>query len=243
VGAGLAMLALGLKSELVGPGQVWSLAGALLLLAVPAVYAYLFTETRTPAVEHFIPAAVGAVAVAGLAVLIPEWWKYGLVALTFGLVFVASGRLDYLRLRDAEKPGHLMLQEGTLALIVAAAYLVILSSTLGLALKLLWVFVISVLAAYRSFRVLGKPLAPQRAFLFSLLVGQVVTALAWALSVYVLIQTQGVFAVMLLLAWYINRGMIRHTVEETLSRQVVLEYGAFSFVLAYLFITSFQVPR
>jgi hypothetical protein len=45
---------------------------------------------------------------------------------------------------------------------------------------------------------------------------------------------------MLLLAWYINRGLVRHTVEETLNRQVLVEYGAFAAVLAYLFITSYQ---
>jgi hypothetical protein len=46
---------------------------------------------------------------------------------------------------------------------------------------------------------------------------------------------------MLLLAWYINRGLVRHTVEETLNRQVIVEYLGFAAVLAYLFISSIQL--
>ncbi len=51
---------------------------------------------------------------------------------------------------------------------------------------------------------------------------------------------EGTFAVMLLFAWYINRGLVRHTVEDTFTRHVVLEYLAFAAVLLYLFVTSYQ---
>jgi hypothetical protein len=49
--------------------------------------------------------------------------------------------------------------------------------------------------------------------------------------------------VMLLLAWYINRGLVRHTIEESFSRNVVLEYGAFAVFLVYLFVSSYQPAR
>ena len=74
--------------------------------------------------------------------------------------------------------------------------------------------------------------------------GQVVTFLAWAintLTLYLYI-VEGWFAVMLFLAWYINRGLVRHTVEDSFSRNVILEYGAFAVVLIYLFVSAYQ-PR
>ena len=79
----------------------------------------------------------------------------------------------------------------------------------------------------------------------ALFVGQVVTFLAWAitaLSIY-LVVNEGAFMVMLLLAWYINRGLVRHTIEESFSRNVVLEYGAFAVFLVYLFVSSYQPAR
>jgi hypothetical protein len=239
-GAVLVAVALGFKSELVAQSEVWGLGGGLLLLSVPALLGYLRTGRTLPAIEHYIPAAIGAVAVAGLSLLIPEWWEYGAVALGFGITFYLSAQLDYRRLRDQEKPGHVVVQEGLLAISLSAAYLVILVSPFQLPLKLAWIFVMSVLAAYRAFRVLGKPFPPRRAFLFSVFVGQVVAFFAWALTLYDILR-EGVFAVMLLLAWYINRGLVRHTVEETLSRQVFVEYLGFAAVLAYLFFSSIQL--
>jgi hypothetical protein len=80
--------------------------------------------------------------------------------------------------------------------------------------------------------------------IFSLFVAQVVTFLGWAitaLSIY-LVVNENIFTVMLLFAWYINRGLVRHTIEESFTRNVVLEYGAFAIVLIYLFVSSYQ-PR
>jgi hypothetical protein len=49
--------------------------------------------------------------------------------------------------------------------------------------------------------------------------------------------------VILLFAWYINRGLVRHTVEDSFTRHVVLEYLAFAAVLVYLFVSSYQPGR
>jgi len=72
-----------------------------------------------------------------------------------------------------------------------------------------------------------------------------VTFMAWAitaLSLYLVVY-EGTFAVMLLFAWYINRGLVRHTVEDSFTRNVILEYGAFAVVLIYLFVASYQPGR
>ena len=237
----LAAAALGFKSELLAPGQVWAFALGLVMVAAPALLGYLRGTAEFPRIEHYIPVALGATTLAGLSILVPELWKYGLLTAAFGAGFIIAARLDYLRLRDAEKRGHLVVQEAILVLVLAGAYLVVATIPFNAILRLFWIFTISFLAAYRSFRINGTPIAPRRAFIFSLFVGQVVTFLAWAitaLSIY-LVVNEGTFAVMLLFAWYINRGLVRHTVEDSFTRHVVLEYGAFAAVLIYLFVTSF----
>jgi hypothetical protein len=240
----LVALALGLKSELVAPSSAWWLAGALLLVSVPAVLAYLWIEAGStlPALEHYVPALLGAFAIAGLSLIVHQWWSWTLAAALFGIGFAIAARLDYLRLFDHSKRGHHFVQEGILALGLVGAYVAVLSSPFNLPLKLAWIFILSGLAAFRSFRVSGEPLTPRRALLFSLLVAQVATFFAWATFAYAGTAPEGVFAAMLLLAWYINRGVIRHTAEETLNRQVVMEYSLFAALLVFLFALSYRLP-
>lgn len=243
VGVVLVAVALGFKSELLGQNQVWGLGAVLLLVAAPALFGYLRPTdgAAAPAIENFVPVVLGAIAVAGLSLLVPEWWKYGIAAGAFGVGFVLTGQLDYWRLRQREKPGHIVVQEGLTVLALAGSYLVIVTVPLSLPLRLGWVFTITALASFRSFRVLGAAMAPRRALLFAAFVAQLVAFAAWAITVYLPYQ-EGVLVAMLIFIWYINRGIIRHTVEETLSRNVLIEYGLFALLLAYLFFTSYQ-PR
>jgi hypothetical protein len=244
-GVVLMAIALGFKSELLGPGQVWALALGIVVLAAPALLGYLRGTEEFPRIEHYIPVALGAITLAGLSLLVPELWKYLVLTLVFGTGFIIAARLDYLRLRASEKPGHLVVQEIILLLVVAGAYLVVVTLPFNPILQLLWIFTITFLASYRSFRINGEAISPRRAFIFALFVGQVVTFLAWAisaLSLYLVIN-EGTKAVMFLFAWYINRGLVRHTVEDSFTRNVVLEYGAFAIVLIYLFVSSYQPGR
>src|SRR5437868_2219694 len=145
----------------------------------------------------------------------------------------------------AEKRGHVILQEAILILVLSGAYLVVVTLPFTPILKLLWIFTITFFASYRSFRINGVAITPRRAFIFAIFVGQVVTFLAWAitaLSLYLYVA-EGWFAAMLLIAWYINRGLVRHTVEDSFTRNVVLEYGAFAIVLVYMFVVSYQPSR
>lgn len=242
----LVAIALGFKSELLAQGQVWALALGLVVIAAPALLGYLRGTEEFPRIEHYIPVALGAITLAGLS-LFPDvqLWKYATVAVVFGAGFMIAARLDYLRLRDQEKRGHLVLQEIMLVVVVFGAYLVVVTLHFNPILQLLWIFTITFLASYRSFRINGIAVAPRRAFIFAFFVGQVVTFLAWAitaLSLYLYVN-EGTFAVMLLFAWYINRGLVRHTVEDSFTRNVVLEYGAFAVVLIYLFVASYQPSR
>jgi hypothetical protein len=244
-GVVLVAIALGFKSELLGQGQVWALSLGMVVVAAPALLGYLRGMEEFPRIEHYIPVALGAITLAGLSLLVPELWKYLVLTAVFGAGFVLAARLDYLRLRNEEKRGHVVLQETILILALAGAYLVIVSLHFNAILQLFWIFTITFLASYRSFRINGSAIHPRRAFIFALFVAQVVTFLAWAitaLAIY-LVVNEGTFAVMLLFAWYINRGLVRHTVEDSFTRNVVLEYGAFAVVLVYLFVSSYQPGR
>lgn len=238
VGAVLAALALGLKSELVAPSQVWWLSFGLVVLAVPALIAYLYGPDRRPALEHFIPVAIGAVVVAGLSLLITDWWKFALASVAFGAGFGVAAQLDYLKLRGDDRPWHDWVQEVVLLVPLAGAFLVVLAAPFPLALQVFWIGALTLAANYRSFRVLGTPLTGSRAFLLGFFVALVVALGAWAVSNYNLRFREGAFAVILLLAWYISRGVLRHAFEDSLTRQVLIEYGAFSILLAWIFFIS-----
>lgn len=234
----LVALVLGFKSELVAPGAVWGLGAGLLVIVFPALLGYLRTEQGLPSVEHFVPVALGVVAVAGLSTFPLDWWRYAAIAAVFGVCFIVSSWLDHRRLREREKPGHVVLQETVMVLAMAAAFLVVVTVNLPLPVRLGWIFAIALLATYRSFRSLGRVMPPRRAFLFGIFVAQLVTFFAWAISVYLNYQ-EGPFAAILVFLWYVNRGIIRHTVEETLTRNVLVEYGLFVVLLAYLFWVSY----
>jgi hypothetical protein len=243
VGLVLVAISLGFKSDIVGPTQVWGLGVGLLVLATAALMGYLHSESGgMPSLEHFVPVILGTLAVAGLSALPGmEWWKYSLITGAFGIGFCFAAHLDYNQIRDKIKPGHLVVQEVLLAFGLAGSFLVILTIGLALPVRLAGIFLLALLASYRSFRIFGNPMTPRRALLFAVFVAQLVAFFGWAMTVY-LYFTEGVFAVMLFLLWYVNRGIIRHTVEESLTRQVIIEYGVFVALIAYIFYQSYQ-PR
>ncbi|MDQ6691998.1 MAG: hypothetical protein M3Z13_04435 [Candidatus Dormibacteraeota bacterium] len=245
-------LALGLKSELVSPAAVWWLAAGLVAVCSPVIVAYLRPaevaaqsgphQGIRPALEHFVPALLGAVAVAGLSLVVRQWWVWTLAVAAFGAGFAVAARLDYLGLHEPAKRGHHFLQEAILSAALAGAFLAVLGSPFNPVLKLAWIFILAALAAYRSFRVSGTPMAPRRGLLFALLVAQVATFFSWAIFSYAAAAPEGVFAAMLLLAWYINRGVIRHAAEETLNRNVLVEYSLFAALLVLIFVLSLRPP-
>src|SRR5216683_2773614 len=174
------------------------------------------------------------------------WAENQVWALGLGLIVVAAPvLLDYLRIHGSEKRGHVVLQEAILIAFLAGAYIVVVTLPFNPILKLLWILTITFLASYRSFRINGSSIAPSRAFIFAVFVAQVVTFFAWAVTALesYLVLNEGTFAGMLLFAWYINRGLVRHTVEDTFTRNVVFEYVAFAAVLVYLFVSNYQAGR
>src|ERR1700737_1854459 len=115
-GVVLVAIALGFKSELLGQGQVWVLGLGLIIVAAPALLGYLRGTDELPPVEHYVPVILGATALAGLSLLTTDLWRYLVLTAMFGAGFIVAARLDYLRLRNEEKRGHVVLQETILIL-------------------------------------------------------------------------------------------------------------------------------
>lgn len=239
IGAVLVLLTLGFKSELVAPSEVWWLALGLVLVTAPALFAYLHGRERSVRVEHFVPLAIGAIVVAGLSLLITQWWQFAIASAGFGLAFLVSAELDYRKLKDQTEPWHGVVQDLLLAAPLAGAFLVVVAAPFPLALRTFWLAALGLVAAYRSFRIHDPPFTAQRAWLIAFFVGQVIGLAAWAISVYLSLQ-EGPLAVLLLLIWYINRGIFRHVFEDSLTKQVMLEYGAFGALAAYIFFISYH---
>src|SRR5438477_11350984 len=70
-GVVLMAIALGFKSELLGPGQVWALALGLVVIAAPTLLGSLRGTEEFPRLEHYIPRALGAAIPDVLALLAP----------------------------------------------------------------------------------------------------------------------------------------------------------------------------
>jgi hypothetical protein len=239
---GIAMV---LKSGLVSHSQVWLVGTVMVAVGGPAVLLYLGASGR-PSMEHLVPCLLGALAVAGLSLMISQWWKFGLAALFFGVSFFLSGRLDSNQLRTRQSTScktqavfTTVLQWALLALALSGSYLVILTMQWALPVRLGGVSVASLLATYRSFRTIGEPLPPVKALYHSIFVAQLIFFFTWGMSYWVYF-TEGVFAVLLFLLWYVNSGLIRHLEEKSFNRNVGIEYVLFGVLFIYLFAVSFQ---
>src|SRR5260370_1761893 len=151
-GVVLVAIALGFKSELLGQGQVWALGLGLVIVAAPALLGYLRGTDEFPRVEHYIPVALGATALAGLALLTSELWRYLVLTAMFGAGFIVAARLDYLRLRDEEKRGHVVLQETILILALTGAYIVAVSLPFHPIFQLFLIFPLPFISSIRTSR-------------------------------------------------------------------------------------------
>src|SRR5260370_28734402 len=100
----LVAIALGFKSDLWAENQVWALGLGLIVVAAPVLLGYLRHAGEPPAVEHYIPVALGAITLAGLAsspIFSLQLWQFAGFSVLFGGGFLVARRL---RLRAIHPP-------------------------------------------------------------------------------------------------------------------------------------------
>src|SRR5258706_4409368 len=177
-GVVLVAVALGFKSDLWAENQVWALGLGLIVVAAPVLLGYLRSAGEPPAVEHYIPVALGAITLAGLAsspIFSLQLWQFSALSVLFGVGFVVAGRLDYLRIHGSEKRGHVVLQEAILIAFLAGAYIVVVTLPFNPLLQLPLILTITFLASYRRLRIHGSALPPRPAVILARLLGPVRT--------------------------------------------------------------------
>ncbi len=237
----LATTAVGLafKSELLQPRTVWLGAGILAVwtMAALALLHYWNRGVRFLTVDHYIPPVLAIVAATGFSLLTTDWRAHVAVMVGMGAVIFANGYTDLWRGLGWEKPGHRFLQDASLVLIVFLIFLVILAAPVAVPVKVGWIALAAFVTGYRS---------------FSLVTGGEWKALSLALQVAVVVGGLALLryfpqlgldagdapvAVVLLLAWYVVRGLVMHSLEDALSKNVVFEYALMGGIAVYLVVT------
>src|SRR5437868_15412055 len=89
-GVVLVAIALGFKSELLGPGRGWAIALGLVVVAAPALLGSLRGTEEFPRVEHYIPVELGAMTLGGLSPLGPGSGNYPFVRSLVGAGFMIA---------------------------------------------------------------------------------------------------------------------------------------------------------
>ena len=114
-GVVLVAVALGFKSDLWAENQVWALGLGLIVVAAPVLLGYLRSAGEPPAVEHYIPVALGAITLAGLAsspVFNLQLWQFAGLSVLFGVGFVVAGLVHGLSAVPADFHGDLHPRHG-----------------------------------------------------------------------------------------------------------------------------------
>ncbi len=110
--------------------------------------------------------------------------------------------------------------------------------------KFSWIFAISLFSGYRSFRYATEK--EGLALLSAFLTAGTVAGLAFGLVTYLAPgdpATTAPIAVALAFVWYAWQGLTVHTLSDTLTRRVAIEYGLFGLISVYLIAIDIVMRR
>jgi hypothetical protein len=225
--AGLILL-LGIfqRSDLLSVQAVLAVIAGTILVAVVGL-ALALQRAGTGAIEtwrspdHYLLPVLAIGIGAAVSYLSPDW-RLATVsqALAAGVVF-ASSYVTLERFLGRERPGHEFLHDAAFVVLLLGAFLAILSGIPNLLGKLVLIFVVTFLVAYESF--ISVVAGEYEALFYSQTVASIATAVAFGL-VSASVLGDGYIAVILMLVWYVERGVIVHVLSRTMTRSIMLEY-------------------
>ena len=238
--AGLTLL-LGLfeRSDLLTPARLYALIAVIVLVTVGGFGMALWQASpsrRGVLTPSYYVVPVMAVVVAAAASGLVSDWRYHagsqalMAAAIFGMTYVTVDRL-----RGRRRSFLDLLQDVALIVVVLAAYVVILAGIGDIVLRLGLVFLVTFVAAYENLSRASSSHA--RAVVGGVIVAQVVTAIAFALISQQFLDVVRLGPI-LLVAWYVNRGMGYHVLEGTMSVGIFVEYAVGAVVCAALVATA-----
>jgi hypothetical protein len=227
------IIGLAFKSELLSPNQVWEATAGLVVLTTGGLM-FLHARNRTPAwfsLDYYVVPALAVIGASSFSMLASDWRLHAAAMGAMGLTIYISSYVDLCRGIGRVRPLHRFLRDSSTFLTLLALFFLVLQSELPNAVKFVWIFLVSLLSGYRSFRLVTQ--REGRALFSAFVTAQMVTALAFGMVTY-LNQGNAYVAVVLAFAWYANQGFILHALDDSLSRRVFLEYGLFAVITVYL---------
>ena len=240
---GLLLLGLFERSDILSP------PGQTIMVAVVTVVAVLglavglrlasgtTVQVRNPS-NYLVPLMAVLVA-AAVTNLILDWRLFFVTQAVAATAFFASAYVTLERFIGRERPGHQFLRDASVILVLLGSFVAILVGVTGVAPRLTLISVAAVAAAYDGMARVST--RPGLTVMASLIVGEVVAAIAFGLMSYQFLDVSRL-APILLAAWYVNRGFGVHLLEGTLSPRIFGEY-AFIALLCGVLIASALVSR
>jgi hypothetical protein len=175
--------------------------------------------------------AVGA----AVAMQSADWRLHVVTQVLVGAAVFAASYVNVERLRGRRRPGHEFLENAAIILTLLGAYLALLSGVSSLGLRVAFIFVATYVAAYVQ---LSRVASEQgRAVVGGLIVSLAATAIAFGLISAQFLDI-GRLGTILLVAWYVNTGMVFYVLEGSMTRNIFLEYAVGVIICAGLVATA-----
>jgi hypothetical protein len=227
------------RSDLLKPVGIYALVAATALLTAAGVGLALRLvpePAESPlAASHYLVPVMAVVVGGAVSVLVNDWRLHVGSQVLMGAAIFSASYVTLERFRSRRRPGHDFLQDAALILVLLGAYVAILAGVTSLSLRLFLIFMTTLVAAYENLARASSNYG--RALVGGVIVAQVVTAIAFGLISYQLLDVARL-ATILLVAWYVNRGMGYHVLEGTMAPGIFVEYAVGAVVCVALIATA-----
>ena len=221
-----ALLLMGMfePSDMLPPQAVALLVAVMVLAGAAGLTAALQVpggEGTPVAPSQFLLPAMAIVVAAAVSLQVVDWRLHVADQALMAVAVFGSGYVTVERVRGRRRPGHEFLENAALILVLLGAYVALLAGVQSLGVRVALIFLASFTAAYIQ---LSSVAAEQgRALAGAFIVSLVATAIAFGLISAQFLDL-GRLATILLVAWYVNTGMVFYLLEGTMTRNVFLEY-------------------
>jgi hypothetical protein len=238
--AGMVLL-LGLfeRSDLLTTGGLVGLVTAMAVVTVAGfgLAIHQASEERWTALtpSFYLTPLLAVLVAAAVSALVSDWRIHAGSQAAMGAAIFAVSFVTVERFRGQRRAGYDLLQDTALIAVVLVAFVVILAGINDIVLRLSLVFVVSMVSAYENLS--RASTSHSRAIVGGVVTAQVVTTVAFALISQQFLDVARL-GPLLLVAWYVNRGLIYHVLEGTMSVGVFVEYAIGAAVCAVLVATA-----
>ena len=221
---GLLLLGLLEPSDLLPPLAV-ALLVALMVVVVAVGLAAALQQRRGEAAEfsagHYLLPGMAVVVAAAVSLQVVDWRLHIADQVLMAVAIFGSTYVTGERAQGRRRPGHEFLENAALILVLLGAYVALLAGVPSLGLRVGLIFLASLMASY--IQLSGVASEQGRAVVGGFIVSLVATAIGFGLISAQFLDL-GRLATILLVAWYVNTGMVFYLLEGTMTRNVFLEY-------------------